>query len=228
VSEITRASLSDCANCDGIAVVIDVLRAFSTAAYAFAAGAREIYLVATVEEALSLHGVLPHARTMGEVRGRKIPQFHFGNSPAEFLDIKLEGSTLIQRTSAGTQGVVRSTNATHIFCASFVCAAALAAHLRRLAPPKICLVATGVEEELGGDADIACADYLELLLQGKSAVPTPFLERACTSAWAKRFGTEPELPSLQDLDLCLLLDRFNFVMEVKTDAGHFILRKALP
>jgi 2-phosphosulfolactate phosphatase len=37
----------------GVVVVIDVMRAFTTAAYAFAAGIREIELVATVEEALA-------------------------------------------------------------------------------------------------------------------------------------------------------------------------------
>ena len=38
----------------GAVVVVDVIRAFSTAAYAFGAGAAEIFLVDTVEEALVL------------------------------------------------------------------------------------------------------------------------------------------------------------------------------
>lgn len=36
----------------GAVLVVDVLRAFTTAAYAFDAGARAIYLVATVDDAL--------------------------------------------------------------------------------------------------------------------------------------------------------------------------------
>jgi 2-phosphosulfolactate phosphatase len=40
----------------GVVVVVDVMRAFTTAAYAFAAGATEVDLVATVEEALAIPG----------------------------------------------------------------------------------------------------------------------------------------------------------------------------
>jgi len=40
----------------GVVVVIDVMRAFTTAAYAFEAGIGEIELVSTVEEALAAPG----------------------------------------------------------------------------------------------------------------------------------------------------------------------------
>jgi hypothetical protein len=40
----------------GVVVVIDVMRAFTTAAFAFAAGASEIDLVATVEVPMALPG----------------------------------------------------------------------------------------------------------------------------------------------------------------------------
>jgi len=52
----------------GVVVVIDVLRAFTTAAYAFGAGIAEIELVATREEAFAAPGF-----RMGEVGGRLIP-----------------------------------------------------------------------------------------------------------------------------------------------------------
>src|SRR5688572_24084000 len=90
----------------GPVVVIDVIRAFTTAAYAFGAGAEAIYLVATVEEALAFTHAHPHVLAMGEERGRRIEGFTFSNSPVEVSRADLRGRTLVQRTSAGTQGVV--------------------------------------------------------------------------------------------------------------------------
>lgn len=100
--------LEDCHTAKGLVVVIDVLRAFSTAAYAFSRGASEIVLVSTVEEALFLKSTLPNARAMGEVGGLRPEGFDFGNSPTFIDEADLSGITMIHRTSAGTQGVVRS------------------------------------------------------------------------------------------------------------------------
>jgi hypothetical protein len=43
---------------------------------------------------------------MGEVSGRAPPGFDFGNSPFEVSKVDFQGKTIIQRTSAGTQGIV--------------------------------------------------------------------------------------------------------------------------
>src|SRR5262245_46927548 len=104
-------NLEDCQTATGVVIVIDVLRAFSTAAYAFSLGAREILLVSTVEEALSLRPQIPHSKAMGEVNGLRPHGFDFGNSPTYLSKEDLSGKTMIQRTTAGTQGVVRSQNA---------------------------------------------------------------------------------------------------------------------
>ena len=64
-----RFSLGNCSEAEEAVVVIDVLRAFSTAAYAFAAGAAEIILVATIEEALALRLRHPGWFMVGEVVG---------------------------------------------------------------------------------------------------------------------------------------------------------------
>ena len=51
--------------------MIDVFRAFSAAAYAFAAGATRILLAAEVDEARNIAGSTPDAILMGEVNGAK-------------------------------------------------------------------------------------------------------------------------------------------------------------
>jgi len=49
----------------GVVVVIDVLRAFSTAAYAFAKGTKDIRLVSTIEEAFYWKEEIPQSLVMG-------------------------------------------------------------------------------------------------------------------------------------------------------------------
>lgn len=225
--KIKRASLNDCDRITGAAVVIDVLRAFTTAAYAFAAGAEEIILVSTVEEAFALRAHHPGVLLTGEVRGKSIAGFDFGNSPLEFTDRCVKGKTLVQRTTAGTQGVVRSKNAAPILCTGFATASATVRSLLAIAPPEITLVCTGVEEEHGGEADIACADLLQQLLEGRRPDPAPFLRRVLDSAWGQLFGTSPELPSRQDLAPCARLDTFDFAMQVARRGGIPVLSRQI-
>lgn len=111
----------------GHVVVIDVLRAFTTAAYAFAAGIEEIELVATPEEALARPGF-----RMGEVGGRLIPAFDHNNSPSGLVGRRLSGRA-VQRTSAGTQGVVLATRAESLWLGSLVVAGA-GLHCRAAGP----------------------------------------------------------------------------------------------
>ena len=110
----------------GAVVVVDVIRVFTTAAYAFGSGAAEIYLVGTVDEALAFKAANPGSLAMGEDRGLRPDGFDFPNSPAMVRDADLAGRTLVQRTSAGTQGVVRAVDATRLWAASLVVASATA------------------------------------------------------------------------------------------------------
>src|SRR5690349_20082319 len=105
---IERATNDTCGDATGAVVAIDVLRAFTTAAFAFAAGAREILLVSTVAEALALRERFPGSFIMGEVDGLPVDGFDFSNSPGDQLGRDFGGARFIQRTSAGTQGVVCS------------------------------------------------------------------------------------------------------------------------
>src|SRR5712671_4744126 len=95
----------------GTVAVIDVFRAFTSAAVALANGALSIVMVRTVEEALALRDAGIGQICMGEVRGRAPPGFDFGNSPFEISTVDFRGKAIIQRTSAGTQGIVAASQA---------------------------------------------------------------------------------------------------------------------
>lgn len=222
--DIKRASLLTCGEATSTVVVIDVVRAFTTAAYAFAAGAQTIILAGAVEEALALRQRFPDAWVMGEVGGLPVEGFDFSNSPTELAGQDLTGRRLIQRTSAGTQGVVRSNRAETLLAASFACAGATARYIIDLQPESVTFVITGLRPEGWGDEDAACADYIEALLMGKQPDVQPFLQRVRQSLAGKIFADpgQPEFP-VSDLDYCTDVDRFVFAMRVQRKDGLLVM-----
>ncbi|MCB1118535.1 MAG: 2-phosphosulfolactate phosphatase [Chlamydiia bacterium] len=200
--------LPDCHQAKGLVIVIDVIRAFTTAAYAFSRGAQEIVFVKTPEDAFALHKEHPDWLLMGEVGAEKIPNFHFGNSPTEVFQHDLAGKTLIHRSTAGTQGVVGAINAERMLVSSFVIAHATLDTIRAIAPETLSFVITGSNN---GDEDQALADYLEHSLEAPQD-PTPYLERVINSPNGQYFGTK--LFPVADLDAAIAIDRFPFAIEV--------------
>ncbi|MDX9992738.1 MAG: 2-phosphosulfolactate phosphatase [Anaerolineales bacterium] len=220
------ATLEDCHEADGAVVVIDVLRAFSTAAYAFGQGVTQIYPVGEPAEALALREKIPNALAVGEMNGMPLAGFDMGNSPLQMLAADLRGRTLIQRTSAGTQGLVRSLRAETLLAASFVVAGATVAYLKKISARKITFVSTGLNQNGRGDEDLACAEYLHRLWQGDTPDPAPYLERVRLSREASIFLRQdlPQFPPI-DLEYSTALDRFDFAMPVARNAnGQLVMR----
>ncbi|MBU0491540.1 MAG: 2-phosphosulfolactate phosphatase [Chloroflexi bacterium] len=222
---ISRASLDTCSEATGTVVVIDVLRAFTTAAFAFAAGAREILLVSTVAEALALRARLPGALAMGEVDGLPVAGFDLGNSPAALIDRDLTGRRLIQRTSAGTQGVVRSVRADVLLASSLCCASATARYIRARAPDTVTFVLTGLWPGGWGDEDAAGADYIAALLRGERPDIPTIVRRVQASRAAQAFAdpARPEFPAA-DLACSVAVDRFDLAMPVTRQGDRLVMR----
>jgi 2-phosphosulfolactate phosphatase len=208
---------------EDLAVVIDVIRAFTTAACAFERGAKKIILVSSVEDAFQTHKLYPGSIIMGEVGGAPVAGFHLSNSPHEILQANLLGKTLVQRTSSGTQGVTQAKNAKVILAASFVVAESTVQRIRELNPEKVSFIITGTKD---GSEDLALADYLEEKLKMKEVNPVPFLKRVMESPDAQEFinGNYSFLP-MEDLDIVCDVDRYHFSMQVFRENGYHILRK---
>ena len=224
---IQRATLETCGKATGTVVVIDVLRAFTTAAYAFAAGAADITLVGEIEEAFALRKTDPNLLLMGEVRGHPIPGFDYGNSPSVFIEHDLSGRHLVQRTSAGTQGVVRSRKADTLLATGLCCARATVDYIRQHPAPPITLVITGARPDDPGDEDAACADYLEALLTGKPPDRAKIVHRVRQSETARKF-LDPavlEFPSA-DIECAVDIDRFDFALLVRRRDGLLVMEFA--
>ncbi|MGA7427403.1 MAG: 2-phosphosulfolactate phosphatase, partial [Rhodoplanes sp.] len=152
--------------------IIDVLRAFTTAAAVLANGASRIIMVGDVTEAMKLRDAGLGQVCIGEVGGRAPPGFDFGNSPFEVCDTSFAGKTVIQRTSAGTQGIVAAArHAQVLYAASLVTATATARALLSHRADRISLVAMGSEGIARSDEDELCALHLRNLLEGRPGNP---------------------------------------------------------
>ena len=217
-------NLDSCHEATGLVVVIDVIRAFTNAAYAFSRGAREIFPVSTVEEAMQLRANHPNALACGEVGGIPPEGFDFGNSPTQTSTLDLEGCIVIQRTSAGTQGIVRSVKADILLAASLVVAGATVAYIGNLVPETVTFVVTGQREGDSGDEDLACAEYLEALLRGYYPDPAPYIDRVYKSRDAL-FHLDPDFPAFpkSDLDHCTKINAFDFAMPVTKEDRRFVM-----
>ena len=202
----------------GYAVIVDVFRAFTTAAFCVAAGAREIILVADHEQALAMKREDPTLFLTGEIGGRPIPGFDVGNSPSAIEHLDLAGRRVVQRTSAGTQGVVAATGATQIALGSFVIAQATVDHLRRVGDD-VTIVAMGHNAMAEADEDALCARYLDALLRGERPTPpTVFLQGDHSAeGW-------PDWFPRRDAELACQVDRFDFALPVTRDSGLLIAR----
>jgi 2-phosphosulfolactate phosphatase len=208
-------SLAD-AEADEVVVVIDVLRAFTTVPWLDHRGVARVLAVDTPERATSLRdGHLPGALLAGEVGGRPLPGFDLGNSPTEVAttDLPLAGGTVIHRTSAGTQGLVRCAGAGALFAASFVNAAATARAVQALTPRRVSFVITGASLGRDGDEDLAAAELIAALLRGSAPDPVPFLARVAPSDAGRNFTDDgPDWAPASDLAAACDLDRFGTVL----------------
>jgi 2-phosphosulfolactate phosphatase len=215
-------NLETCHEATGVVLIIDVLRAFSTAAYAFSRGAREIRLVSTVEEAIALKAQIPGSKAMGEVGGLPPEGFDLGNSPTRILEHDLTGMTLIQRTGAGTQGAVRSVNADVMAATSFVVAQATINYILQMKSNEITFVITGIHG-MAQDEDVACAEFLEKQFTSSVVDANPYLQRVYNSRDAQQhFADHPQTPK-SDLDYCTRIDNFDFAMPITRENGHLIM-----
>jgi 2-phosphosulfolactate phosphatase len=212
----------------GVVVAVDVIRAFTTAAYAFDAGASEIWLVAGVDEALALRREIPGALAMGEDHGRRPAGFDLPNSPVEVHRADVAGRPLVQRTSAGTQGVVAATGADRLFAASLVCASATATAIAAAGPDAPTYVITGrfPDRPGGGRDDVLTAELIERARTGRPLDAPSTARAVADSDEALRtlaIGDGHVHPD--DIGYATAVDRFDFAMEAVRVDGRLRLRR---
>lgn len=204
-----------------INIVIDVIRAFTVAHYAFLYGAKEIILVNTVEEAFRIKEQEPQSLLAGEIGGLHIEGFDFDNSPKGMMTEQIACKTLVQKTTNGVRATLNCLNANEIFVTGFSNARTTAEYIldqymqleRNI---KMNIIASHPK----GDDDLACAEYIKGILLEDCY---PDSERVCErikhcEAAQKFWDAQRTEFDREDILICMKEKKSEFVMKVNKNS----------
>ncbi len=222
------SQVRDAREAEGTAIIIDVFRAFTTAAIAFDHGVREITLVAEAEDALALHRRGVGDFLMGEVNGKRPDGFDCGNSPYEISQADLDGKTLVQSTRAGTVGVAAAAKADTIYLGSLVVAQATVDAILKENPGLVSIIAMGDQGIVRSDEDEHCGIYLRNLLEGRRPDPDALQSLIMQGGATQKFfdDSQPQYHP-KDVELALQFNKYPFAMKITREDGLVVARKHL-
>ncbi len=216
-------SLKDADKATGLAIIIDVFRAFTTEAYIFANGAEKIIPVMDLDEAHRLKKENPEYLLAGERKGIKPEGFDYGNGPSEVINVDFTGKTIIHTTSNGTKGLLNASNAETVLVGSFVMADSIIKYINKNDIQNISLISTAPDVE-NDNEDILLAYYIRDVLNDKEVDEMDIKKKLTTTTVHVFLMKEAGVPQA-DIDLCLDFHRFDFVIKKVNDNGQFYLIK---
>ncbi len=214
----------------GVAVIIDVYRAFSCTPLLFSLGIKSSLLVSTPSEAFSLKKEDSRLILIGEIGGAPIAGFDFGNSPSQILNTDpgwFTDKIIVQRTSSGVQGVIAALAAAdEVLLGSYGLAASTARYILSRKPKEVSLVAMGWDLKEIAPEDEWCARYLSHLLGSGEYNHSQALREMVFHESTQKFLRRdvPYFPS-EDPVLCLQRDIYDFVLRAKQQDDLVIVDK---
>jgi len=157
----TPGEITESAVKDKLVVVIDVLRACTTIAFAMSRGCERIIPVASVEAAMNLAASLEKKMTLlgGEREGKRIDGFDLGNSPLEYTTDVVKGKAVVLATTNGTRAISMSQGAKEILVASFVNMASVVERAAGMTEETLTVVCAGESSKFSME-DAVCAGML--------------------------------------------------------------------
>ena len=213
---------------DGAVVIIDVFRAFTTAALAISLGAKKIYLVSDIDDAIALRDTGVADYCVGEVDGKKPMGFDIGNSPYEITQFELKNKSLVLSTRAGVVGVNSVGKSDVIMGASLANASATCDWLQQQAFKKVTIVAMGWAGRIRTDEDEICAMYMRNLLEHRKTDHKSIKNMILASSHSAKFD-DADLPwyHYQDRDIALDIDSIDCPIMISSEKEILVARQAV-
>ena len=152
--------------------------------------------------------------------------FDHNNSPAEIENVNFQNKMVILATSSGTKGLIESIDKTdEIITASFVNIQAVINYIGSQTSHKnISLICTDYRYQ--DNEDYQCALYIKHILENKHVnfhtIKNKLKNHPSTHGFLKNPLTKY---SKRDFNLCMDIDRFNFVVKAQKEKEVIYLKK---
>ena len=214
----------------GVAVIVDVFRAFTCEPLLFSLGIEKSILVATPQDAFALKEKKNELVLIGEVEGMPIEGFDLGNSPSEILKkgrAFFEGKTVVHRTSSGVQGVLTALDvADEVLPASYALAGSIARYIQAKQPQRVSIVSMGWALRHKAPEDEWCGRYIAHLLGVADYNHNEAIKEIIYNQTTQKFF-DPEKPHFppEDPIMCLQLNVHNFVLRAERDGDGVVVNK---
>jgi 2-phosphosulfolactate phosphatase len=197
-------------------VVIDVIRAFTVAHYAFLSGIKEIWLVDSIESAFQVKRDFPEVLLAGEVSGLAIEGFDLDNSPANLVKHDLQGKILVQKTTNGVKAALNALCADAVYVTGFSNAKTTARYIKENWAHKEPFNMNIIASHPTGEDDLACAHYIKDIIEGTHQVSVELtVQQIQNASVAKKFYDPSQIAfNRSDMDFCLRELSSSFVMKI--------------
>jgi 2-phosphosulfolactate phosphatase len=145
-------------------VVLDVLRATTSIVEAMASGARTLFPVATIEEAIGLAKTLGREEVLlaGERKALPIDGFDLGNSPGDFTAERVGGKFVVMSTTNGTLALMAAASGERVIVGAWTNFQAVLDDLVRTGAEPVFLCAG--RDRVFGLEDAVCAGQMAAAL----------------------------------------------------------------
>ena len=153
-------------------VVIDVLRATTTIAWALENGADSVQVFADVDE-LKREAKVFHEKDkilVGERGGKKLDGFDLGNSPMGVSTEKVKGKRVFMSTTNGTRSLHRVRESKSLYTMALPNRRAIAERLQRDNPNEVWIVGSGWEGSYSLEDSLAAGALASLLIDQLDSV----------------------------------------------------------
>lgn len=210
---------------NGAIIVIDVFRAFTTAAYILARSPAH-YILATQSSVIAR--LIPNyinPLLIGKPEKQANLSYHIPNSPTRTMDVEIRHKTILHRTEAGAKGILQALKEQSkiVLAASLVNAAATVRYIKMHNIGHIDILPMGHEAVTPSLEDDICAHYIHAMIKGRSMSMQAFIPSIKEEAGRYFFSDDQWQYPREDFVRCLELNQFNFAIQATGQQDYAVL-----